>query len=269
MISKGNMQHIHNAIQSFNQLVGRTYLICFNGSTSQELRMIEIVITEKNFWHLSGCRIDDSLSLNASQKKQLYRDCLSYKDISKYLNYTDEPKDVKIKCTVLQNIFNFITNAKVLSIIDTVHTPEQYMFSLGVGTNQGLIGYIQNKHLYFPKTAQDKSVFIKKAVKNKIRVILSKPSTSLEYGKLEYEAGNGLFAKLSVQLYGSYRLSPDLIELIPNDSFDINKIKKAILYIIRLSKTAAKKNLISFELSGLENEIFYIVIHPKRTGSDT
>ncbi len=217
MISSQNMQYINIAIKAFNPLVGKTYLIAFSSSSKKPLDFIEVQINEKNFWHLTGCRFDEELNLPAEAKDELYKACLNGSDISDYLRYTDAPNDVKVKCNVLQNIFNFIDNAKILLITDAEGTPEQYMFSTGIGTNQGLVGYIENKHIYIPKTAQDKSINIKKNVNNKIRIILSRSSTGREYGTIEYEAAKDLFTKLLPQIKDKYNISKSLSDLISSE----------------------------------------------------
>lgn len=217
MISLQNMQYVNKAIRAFNPLVGKTYLIAFSSSSKKPLDFIEVQINEKNFWHLTGCKFDEELKLHGEVKDDLYKACLNGSDISDYLKYTDTPNDVKIKCSVLQNIFNFVDNAKILLITDADGTPEQYMFTTGMGTNQGLVGYIENKHIYIPKTAQDKSINIKKNVNNKIRIILSRSSTGREYGTIEYEAAKDLFAKLLPQIKEKYNLSKSLSGLTTNE----------------------------------------------------
>lgn len=224
MISKENMLYINNAIKIFNGLVNKTYLIGFGANRNQPLNFIEIQIGEQNFWHLVACKIDHTQNLSKSDAHTLYEKCLIGEDISDFLIYTHKSIDVKIKSSVIERVFDFIGNAKVLRIIGTENTPESYMFELGIGAGaiSGLVGYSSVKNIYIPKTAQMKSIFsIDSKANNKIEMILSKNSYHRQYDTIEFESSKGLFAKLSPQLFEACKLSPNLIALIPKKSIDI------------------------------------------------
>lgn len=208
MISSANMGYINAAINSYDRLVGKTYLVAYGTGKAQSLHFVEIQISEKNFWHLAGCRFSTSVVLTGKQKACLYAECLNGSDISQYLDYTDRPGDVQIKCDVVRQIFDFVKNAKMLRLTDTVGVPEETMFCIGIGTMHGLVGYIKNKHLYMPKTVQAKSIYLKNNVNGKIYIILSRPSEETVYDTLEYEAASGLFLRMQSELSASpYRLS--------------------------------------------------------------
>lgn len=42
-------------------------------------KIMETPILEQNFWHLVGCRIDETLTLTPQQKHQMYIDCVDEK----------------------------------------------------------------------------------------------------------------------------------------------------------------------------------------------
>ena len=116
MISKENYELVKKAIKIHSNLKDRTYLILYKVNSKQKSKVMETSILEENFWHLVGCKIDDSLNLTPEQKHQLYLDCLAGEDISKSLIYTRQPQDVSKKATVVINIFDFIANAKSIRL---------------------------------------------------------------------------------------------------------------------------------------------------------
>ena len=39
----------------YDKMVGKTYLLAYSSSKNQPLKVVEIAISEENFWHLLGC----------------------------------------------------------------------------------------------------------------------------------------------------------------------------------------------------------------------
>ena len=77
MISKDNYQLVKKAIKIHNNLKDRTYLILYKVNSKQKAKIMETPILEENFWHLVGCKIDDSKKLTPEQKHQVYLKCLA------------------------------------------------------------------------------------------------------------------------------------------------------------------------------------------------
>ena len=166
MISKDNYELVKRAIKTHSKLKDRMYLILYKVSAKEKSKMMETPILEENFWHLVGCKIDDSLRFTSEQKHRLYLDCLAGTDISNLLIYTRQPQDVSKKVHVINNLFDFISNAKYIRLCHTDGTPEAAMFRVGAGSNNGVIGYSEEEKGMIPKTAQQKSIFKIKADAN-------------------------------------------------------------------------------------------------------
>ena len=101
MISKGKYELVKKAIKIHNNLKDRIYLILYKSNAKQMSKIMETPILEQNFWHLVGCRIDETLTLTPQQKHQMYIDCVDEKDISQSLVYTRQAQDVSKKSNVL------------------------------------------------------------------------------------------------------------------------------------------------------------------------
>lgn len=204
MISKDNYELVKKAIKIHSKLKDRTYLILFKVNTKQKSKVMETPILEENFWHLVGCKINDSLGLTPEQKHQLYLDCLDEKDISGLLIYTRQAQDVSKKSNVVINMFDFIANAKSIRLCHTDGTPEAAMFRVGAGSNNGVVGYSVEDKGMIPKTAQQKSIFkIKPDANDKIFLVISKPYGNAKYDRIDYAVSPKIF--------------PDIIEELPKD----------------------------------------------------
>ena len=127
MISKEKYQFVQKAIQTYSPLKDKSYFILYKSSIKVPAKYLEISILEENFWHLTGCKIDDHFRLTPVQKHNIYKDCEEGKDVSKYLNYTRQPQDVIKKANVVMGVFNFIKNAKSMRVCDTTGAPEAVM----------------------------------------------------------------------------------------------------------------------------------------------
>ncbi len=112
MISKDSYELVKMAIKVHSRLKDRSYLILYKVNAKQKSKILETPILEENFWHLVGCKIDESLNLTPEQKHQLYLKCLAEEDISKMLVYTRQSQDVSKKAHVIMEVFDFVTNAK-------------------------------------------------------------------------------------------------------------------------------------------------------------
>ena len=196
LISNKSLQLIQEAIGVYEKLVGKEYILGYRTNQKHPMKTISIGIQEKNFWHLLGCEIDKKLSKEERQK--LYADCLQGVNVSSSLNYTRSQQDVSTKHNTFMQVFDFIRHAGVLRICANV--PGFSLFSIGAGTTAGLIGYGQDKELYYPKTTYTKSIYdIDPKTSDKICFVLSRPIFSNEDFVVEYEIINGI----SQQFYNS------------------------------------------------------------------
>lgn len=212
MISKDALELIQNAIRIYDKLVDRTYLLAYRGSVKQELKLIEIQIRKRNFWHLVGCKV-----LNDGEV--IYDRCLLGEDVSGDISYTRRKEDVRVKTTVFCQIFDFVSNAKILTIAGTSKSPEQFMFTIGAGNTKGLIGYAKINKEYIPKTTQDKSVFMLDPTANgKINLILSKSAEANMYEKVEYTISKKYEKQLLKEVSEHIDLDEKITDLIKLDS---------------------------------------------------
>lgn len=203
MISKEKYELVKSAIQVHNKLKDRTYLILYKTNAKQISKHMITPILEENFWHLVGCKMDDKMELSPEQKHHLYLKCVNGEDISDSLEYTRQPQDVSKKVNVINNVFDFVANAKTIRLCHTDGTPEAAMFRVGAGSTNGVIGYSDEKKGMIPKTAQDKSIFnITRDSNGKIFLIISKPYGSAKYDRVDYAISKKIF--------------PDIIDEIPD-----------------------------------------------------
>lgn len=194
MISKDKYELVKKAIKVHNRLKGRTYLILYKVNAKKTSKCMETPILEENFWHLVGCKIDETLGLTPEQKHQVYLDCAEGKDVSDYLIYTRQAQDVSRKATVVINMFDFVANAKSIRLCHTDGSPEAAMFRVGAGSANGVIGYSDERKGMIPKTAQQKSIYkIKADANDKIFLILSKKYGYEKYDRIEYAISPKIF----------------------------------------------------------------------------
>lgn len=214
MISKENYELVKKAIKVHSNLKDRTYLILYKVNAKQKSKVMETPILEENFWHLVGCKIDDSLNLTPEQKHQLYLDCLAEKDVSKALIYTRQSQDVSKKAHIIINMFDFIANAKSIRLCHTDGTPEAAMFRVGAGSNNGVIGYSDEDKGMIPKTAQQKSIFkIKADANDKIFLIISKPYGHAKYDRIDYAVSPKIFPGITDELPKKILHEDDLFKI--------------------------------------------------------
>ena len=179
----------------------RLITILYKASAKHKAKVMEASILEENFWHLVGCKIDDSLDLSPKQKHQLYQDCLAGKDISASLVYTRQAQDVAKKASVVISMFDFVKNAKTIRLCHTDGTPEAAMFKVGAGSSNGVIGYSNEDKGMIPRTAQQKSIFkIKADASDKIFLIMSKPYGNGKYDRIDYVISPKIFPDIREEL---------------------------------------------------------------------
>ena len=182
MISEQDLILIQKAIKIYDKMVGKTYLLAYSSSKNQPLKVVEIAISEENFWHLLGCKAH-----KGNDQKELFKRCLDNENICQLLDYTRKSQDLKKKSEIFNRLFDFIENAKMLTLCNTDGLPEESMFQIGAGTVNGIIGYAKISNVHIPKTTQDKSVFaLRSNANDRIFLIMSKKTESAKYDVLEY-----------------------------------------------------------------------------------
>ena len=182
MISGQDLILLQKAIKIYQQMVGKTYLLAYSSSKSQPLKVIEIVISEENFWHLLGYKAHKEID-----HKELFKDCLEHKDICNFLSYTRKSQDLKRKYEIFNSLFDFVKNAKNLTLCNTDGLPEETMFHIGAGTVNGIIGYAKISGVHIPKTTQDKSIFaLRSNANDKLFLVMSRKNGNDNYDVLEY-----------------------------------------------------------------------------------
>lgn len=184
MISEQDLKLVQQAINIYDKMAGKTYLIAYSPSKNQPLKVIEITISEENFWHLLGCKV-----CPGTDHKSLFNQCLTGQDVHQQLSYTRKSQDLKRKASIFNSLFDFVDNAKMLTLCDTTGLPEEVMFQIGAGSANGIIGYAKVSSVYIPKSTQDKSIFsLKSNANDRIFLIMSKETGTDTYENLEYIA---------------------------------------------------------------------------------
>lgn len=190
MISEEVQEWLYSAINIYDKLVNKDFLLICRVNSQHPLEYFEIRIKEENFWHLLGCKIKEGISI---QNHELYVSCLNRKPIRECLEYVRN-RDItscKIKYGIFKRVFDFISNAKRIRVCSTENTPDYYTFVLAVGYDEGIIGYDHKKSslMHYPKTTQAKTIESFNAAKQakKIVSILSKPISNSGYEEIVFE----------------------------------------------------------------------------------
>ena len=209
MITEESMTLLYKAIEVYNRLADKDYLLACNISKNQPIEYLILRINRHNFWHLLGCKTIKTDTSNSPADIDLYAECLRKHNIAEYLVYTHTAQDLKAKYNVFMNIFDFIANAKAVRICKTDSTPEYYQFKIAVGQHTGIIGYDyenQSLSILFPKTAQNKSIgnFDNDRSAKRILYILSKPITNSSFDRIEYAPSESVFKKIILELPDAY-----------------------------------------------------------------
>lgn len=182
-------EQIFNAIKIYDELCGREYFILYSYSKEKEPEFVELRFEHFNFWHLIGCKIEDT---NES-KLEIYDRVLNQTatdDIFDRINQIYGQKEIYQKVEVIKKVFNFVKMAKVIGIGKNKISPESFQFEMGIGNDFGIIGYDKdkkNRGKSIPKTTRDKRLKELCKTKGKILFILSKNINDNTYSNLEYE----------------------------------------------------------------------------------
>lgn len=206
MITPGIMEILHESIQIYDKLCGKSYLIAFGSKNDYEF--VEIIIKQSSFWHLLGCNLEADSN---EGKNDTYMKCKNREDISEKVSSIHSFSEIKEKSSAMENVFDFIEKASQIKIGYAVGCPEEYIFKIGAGNNLGIIGYdYPNKgksNLLFPKSAQLKP--ISKISKNtyKVLMILSKDISQKDYNNIEYEIKKDVYLEIIKCLPSNIKVS--------------------------------------------------------------
>lgn len=208
MITKGIMEILHESIQIYDELCGKSYLLLFGSKNKYEY--IEIVFKQSAFWHLLGCELEpDSMG----GKANTYAECKKRHDILDKVTSIHNFSEILEKSDAMKNVFNFIEKAKEIKIGCAANCPEQYLFRIGSGNENGIIGYdypnYGNRGLLFPKSAQLKSISKISRNTDKVLLILSKELNQRDYFKIEYEIKKGIYSQVKEYLPDNVKIKED------------------------------------------------------------
>lgn len=164
----------------------KKYLIAFG--SKNDYKFVQIIIKQSSFWHLLGCVLEAD---NNEGKNDTYNKCKNKINVAEKISSVHSFSEIKEKYEAMQNVFDFVTNAKQVKVGYAVGCPEEYLFKIGTGNNNGIVGYDYpnqgNSNLLFPKSAQLKSISKISKTTYKILVILSKNIDEKDYHNIEYE----------------------------------------------------------------------------------
>lgn len=186
MITSGIMEILHEAIQIYDKLCGKNYLIVFGSKSNY--KFVEVIIKQSSFWHLLGCNLEADSN---EGKNDTYMKCKERKDISEKVSSIHSFCEIKEKSSAMQNVFDFTQKASQIKIGYAAGCPEEYIFKMGVGNQLGIIGYDYpnrgNSNYLFPKSAQLKAISKISKDTYKVLMILSKDISHRDYNNIEYE----------------------------------------------------------------------------------
>lgn len=186
MITTGIMKTLHDAIQIYDKLCGKNYLISFG--SRNEYKFVQVIIKQSSFWHLLGCSLDPDTH---EGKNNTYLKCKNQENVSDKISSIHSFSEIKEKYEAMKNVFNFIEKSSQIKICHTINCPEKYLFKIGTGNHLGIIGYDHpNKSIsdfLFPKSAQLKSISKLSQNPSRILMILSKNMGDKYYNNIEYE----------------------------------------------------------------------------------
>ena len=202
------MKILHEAIQIYDKLCGKNYLIVFG--SKDKYKFVEIVIKQSSFWHLLGCNLESDTN---EGKNSTYLKCKNKENVSDKISSVHSFSEIESKYEAMKNVFDFIDKAKQLKIGYATDCPEQYLFKIGAGNNTGIIGYdYSNKgysNILFPKSAQLKSLSKISKSPHKIFIILSKNIGEKYYKNLEYEISSNVHSEIQEYLPDEINISLD------------------------------------------------------------
>lgn len=186
MISDEVQELLYKAIQIFDALAEKDYLVFGQISLRHSTEVFQIRIKKEYFWHLLGCKVRKNVD-------NLYSRCLNKEKIVDCLDYTKGSSEsmCREKYYAFIKVFDFVNYAKEIRICDTKDTPDKFNFVLAIGHFSGIIGYDsrQPSNIYFPKSTQSKPIkkYNSKSTARKIIAIIAKDCSESNYDCIRYE----------------------------------------------------------------------------------
>lgn len=200
IISDESLQKLHKAIQIYDKLKGKDYLIGYGTNSREKIEFNEIRITPSNFWHLLGYHVKDDIDYEI--RPVLYNILLE-NDVSQFnllknsleCMHDKQTRDIKYKVFIKN--FNFLYNAKITNLANTQNTPDKYNFDFAIGNDFGIVGYKEddrkkNKFKNIPVTIQSKSIEKLNKPTKDIFLILSKNILSDIYDYIDYSVSKNI-----------------------------------------------------------------------------
>ena len=193
-------EKLYKTSQLYDLRNNHDYLLVFNQGKKSENKYVEISFKHINFWHLLGCKLD-----KGADAESIYEACKNGIDMFNDVSLCHTAEEVITKSEIFEKTFDFITKAKLIKMVYTANSPDQYTFFMAIGNENGVVGYDyprdrKRKSNLFPKSIQNKS--LSKISKNyhKIVYILSKSYGEKEYKNIEYEIKEGVSMELITEL---------------------------------------------------------------------
>lgn len=206
MITLGIMKILHDAIQIYDRLCGKNYLIVFG--SKKKYKFIQLTIRQSSFWHLLGCCLEEDTK---EEKHNTYSKCKNKEDISNKVSSIHNFSEIEAKYLAMKNVFDFVSKANEIKICYTKNCPEEYLFKVGTGNNVGVIGYDypndKSSNLLFPKSAQLKSISKIARDSERVLMILSKRINEKHYNNIEYEIKKNIYSELIKHIPSDIRIS--------------------------------------------------------------
>lgn len=103
MITSGIMKILHESIQIYDKLCGKSYLIVFGSKSNY--KFVEVIIKQSSFWHLLGCNLEADSN---EGKNDTYIKCKNREDISEKVSSIHSFSEIREKSSAMQNVFDFI-----------------------------------------------------------------------------------------------------------------------------------------------------------------
>jgi hypothetical protein len=203
MISEDVQELLYKAIQIYDTLAEKDYLILASKSLQYPVEFFQIRIKKEYFWHLIGCKAKTDGNV-------LYDICKRRESIKQFFDYTrgNNSYTCHEKYNAFINVFDFVNKAKEIRICDTKDTPDKFNFVLALGNYKGIVGYDKYKNFkyFYPKSSQTKSImdFNSKKTARKIIAILKKESKEYNYSDLIFEAKVNIIHDLNGHLDENY-----------------------------------------------------------------
>lgn len=204
MISEKVQTLLFEAIQIFDALTEKDYLLFGQRGLRHSIEVFPIRIRKEHFWHLLGCKATKKID-------DLYGRCKKRENIKDFVDYANGSTEKLCfdKYSTFRKVFDFVNKAKEIKICDTTDTPDKFNFVLAVGHYNGIIGYDNNPFscFFFPKSTQSKPIkeFNSNNQARKVVAIVEKPYFCPYFNKVSYEIKQNILKEIVQKVDEDYQ----------------------------------------------------------------